>query len=166
MFKLRLSTSDLDRTFYISLFIKAGFSLLEIIGGALFLIISPASINHVAASLTQSELSEDPNDFIAAHILKAGHDLSSSGRYFAAFYLLSHGLVKIFIIAAVFKQRLWAYPALIVVLSAFITYQLYRLSYKFSFGLIILTLFDIFIIWLTQKEYKKHKKRLSDPVGG
>jgi uncharacterized membrane protein len=50
---------------------------------------------------------------------------------------------------------------MIVVLSAFIVYQLYRLTYKFSILLVLLTLFDMFVIWLTWKEWQKHKHRLA-----
>jgi uncharacterized membrane protein len=153
--------TNLDRTFYTALILKAVDSALEIIGGTLLLVINPSTINHLASSLTQQELSEDPHDFIANRILKSSHDLaSSSGRYFAAFYLLSHGLVKIFLIIALFKQKLWAYPAFIVVIGLFIIYQLYRLSYKFSIGLVLLTLFDILVIWLTWREYQRHRARL------
>jgi uncharacterized membrane protein len=151
------NSSRLDRTFYISLLIKAADSLLEIIGGILILLISPSSINNWVKSLTENELSKDPHDFFANHLLKSTHEFTRSGQYFAAFYLLSHGLVKIVVIAALFKQKLWAYPAMIVVLGGFIVYQLYRLSYKFSISLVVLTIFDVFVIWLTWQEYKKHK---------
>ncbi len=154
---IQSKTSELDSTFYVSLLIKAIDSVLEIIGGIIILLIAPAKINRIAALLTQHQLSEDSHDFIANHILKISHDLSRSGRYFAAFYLLSHGIVKLVIIIALRMQKMWAYPSMIIVLSAFIVYQLYRLSYKFSLGLIVLTVFDVFVIWLTWKEYQKHK---------
>ncbi|PJE65571.1 DUF2127 domain-containing protein [Candidatus Saccharibacteria bacterium CG10_big_fil_rev_8_21_14_0_10_47_8] len=154
--------TDLDRTFYVSLLIKAADSILEIIGGILVLFTTPVQINNIASTLTQHELSQDPHDFLANHILKATHDFTNGGRYFAAFYLLSHGIVKIVIIAALFKQRLWAYPSMIVVLGLFVAYQLYRINDRFSIGLVLLTLFDIFVIWLTWKEYKRHKIKLAN----
>lgn len=158
--KTKLPTTELDRVFYISLLLKAADSVLEIIGGILTLLISSTTVNNTVSSLTRHELSQDPNDFIANRLLKVGHDLTTgSGRYFAAFYLLSHGLVKVVIIGALFKQKLWAYPWMMGVLGAFVIYQLYRLSYKFSIGLVLLTLFDIFVMWLTWKEYQKHKQQ-------
>lgn len=150
--------SKLDRTFQISLILKAIDSVLEIIGGVLLLIVSADFVNSTAARLTRNELSQDPHDFIANHLLKATHDFAAGSKYFAAFYLLSHGIVKIVIIIALFKEKMWAYPAMIVVLGTFIAYQLYRLTFKFSISLVLLTLFDIFVVWLTWQEYKKHKK--------
>lgn len=152
--------SALDRTFYISLILKALDSALEIIGGVVLLVISPATIGHITKLLTQHELSTDPKDFVATHILHAAHEFTNGGRWFAAFYLLSHGVVKIVIIVALFKQKLWAYPWMMVVLGLFIIYQIYRMTYKFGFGLLFLTLFDVFVIGLTWLEYKKHKARL------
>lgn len=155
----RQKRSLLDDTFYISLLLKAADSILEIAGGILTLLISPNTVNHIVSALTQHELSEDPHDFIASHILRAGHSLTStSGRYFAAFYLLSHGLVKVVIIVALFKEKIWAYPWMIGLLGLFVLYQVYRMGFvKFSVGLLLLTLFDIFIMWLTWKEYQKHQ---------
>jgi uncharacterized membrane protein len=151
--------TKLDRTFQVSLILKAADSVLEIIGGVLLLVVSANFINSTITLLTRHELSQDPQDFIANHILKATHDFANGSKYFAAFYLLSHGIVKIVIIIALFKEKMWAYPTMIVVLGTFIAYQLYRLTFKFSIGLILLTLFDMFVIWLTWQEYKKHKVR-------
>src|SRR5436305_8498289 len=96
--------SALDRTFYISLILKALDSVLEIVGGITLLLISPETVGSIAHNLTQHELATDPHDFVATHILHAAHGFATGGRYFAAFYLLSHGLVKIVIIVALFKQ--------------------------------------------------------------
>ena len=42
----------------------------------------------------------------------------------------------------------------------FIAYQLYRISYTGSLGLIFFTLFDVVVAWLTRNEYRK--KTLDD----
>ncbi len=149
--------SALDKAFYTSLVVKALDSALEIIGGVFLLFISPGTINHAVMWLTEHELATDPHDFLANYLRHSSAHLTSSSTLFGAFYLLSHGLVKIVIIVALFKQKIWAYPWMIAILLAFIGYQLYRLSYHFSAGLIVLTVFDVFVIWLTWLEYKKHR---------
>ncbi len=151
--------SKLDKAFRISLMLKAIDSVLEILGGILLLVVSANFINSTVALLTRHELSQDPHDFIANHLLRATNDFATGSKYFAAFYLLSHGIVKIVIILALFKEKMWAYPAMIVVLGAFIAYQLYRLTFKLSISLVLLTIFDIFVVWLTWQEYKKHRVR-------
>jgi len=148
-----------DKAFRISLYLKGLDGLLECIGGVLLLLVSPNLINHWATRLTQGELSEDPNDFIASHILKTAHHLTGSSLKFGAAYLLAHGIVKIFLVVAVLRDHLWAYIALIGVTVLFVIYQLYRLTDKFSIGLVLLTLFDLLIIYLTQKEYRNQLAR-------
>ena len=129
--------------------------MLELIGGLLLLVVSPATIDRVVTSLTQHELSEDPHDFLATHLLKTAHGLTGSAVLFGAVYLLLHGLVKVVLVAALFKNQLWAYPWMIGFLAVFIGYQVYRLSLKASVGLAALTIFDAAIAWLTYREYRK-----------
>ena len=75
---------------------------------------------------------------------------------FGALYLLSHGLVKIVLVFEVLRGHLWAYLALIGVTAIFVIYQLYRLAERLSAGLILLTILDIAIIYLTLTEYRRH----------
>jgi uncharacterized membrane protein len=149
-----------DRAFRISLYLKGLDGLLETLGGILLLVIKPAQINHFAHWITQGELSENSHDFIADHILKTAHNLTGASLIFGAVYLLSHGLVKIYLVFEVLRDHLWAYLALITVTALFVVYQVYRIvAIKFSVSLLLLTLFDLLIIYLTQNEYRQHKAR-------
>jgi uncharacterized membrane protein len=145
----------LDQTFEVGILLKGLDGLLEVIGGLLLLVVSPATIDRVVTSLTQHELSEDPHDVLATHLLKTAHGLTGSAVLFGAVYLLAHGLVKVILVAALLKNQLWAYPWTIALLAVFIVYQVYRLSLKPSVGLTALTIFDAVIAWLTYREYRK-----------
>ena len=102
--------SLLDQAFQIGIILKGLDGVLEVIGGLLLLVVSPATIDRVVTGLTQHELSEDPHDFLATHLLKTAHGLTGSAVLFGAAYLLSHGAVKIILVAALLKNELWAYP--------------------------------------------------------
>jgi len=52
------------------------------------------------------------------------------------------------------RERLWAYPASFAVFGAFIAYQLYRYSFTHDFALILLSVFDLFVIALAVHEYR------------
>jgi uncharacterized membrane protein len=145
----------LDQTFEVGIILKGLDGVLEVIGGLLLLVVSPATINRVVSSLTEHELSEDPHDFLATHLLRTAHGLTGSAVLFGAVYLLAHGLVKVILVAALLKNQLWAYPWMIAFLGIFIVYQLYRLSVRVSVGLTALTIFDALITWLTYREYRK-----------
>lgn len=79
---------------------------------------------------------------VATHLLSWAQHFSVETKAFYAFYLVSHGVVKLFLVIGLLRNKLWAYPASLVVLGLFIAYQLYRFSYTHGFGLIVLTLFD------------------------
>ncbi len=53
---------------------------------------------------------------------------------------------------------------MIAFLLVFIVYQLYRLTFAPSVGLVGLTLFDAIIVWLTYVEYQRHRRDRSAPV--
>jgi uncharacterized membrane protein len=145
----------LDQTFEIGIILKGLDGVLEVIGGLLLLVVSPATIDRMVTNLTQHELSEDPHDFLATHLLRTAHGLTGSAILFGAVYLLAHGLVKVILVTALLKNQRWAYPWTIAFLGVFIAYQVYRLSFQPSLGLTGLTIFDTVIAWLTYREYRK-----------
>jgi len=145
----------LDRIFEIGIILKGLDGVLETIGGLLLLVVTPATINALLSRLTQHELSEDPNDFIASHLLGYTHGLTGTAVTFAAFYLLVHGIAKIVLVAALLRNQIWAYPWMISFLLLFIGYQLYRLVLSLTFGLSALTIFDALIVWLTWREWRR-----------
>ena len=149
----------LDRTFSVSLILKGLDGVLELVGGVLLLLVSPQQIGDIARFVTQHELGEDPNDVIANALLHLTTSLSLSASLFGAVYLLLHGLVKIVLVVAVLRDKLWAYPWMIAFLLVFIAYQSYQIIVAFSWPLVLLTLFDIFIVWLTWREYGIHRAR-------
>jgi uncharacterized membrane protein len=150
----------LDTTFNVALILKGLDGVLELIGGILLLVISPESLNHLAHRLTQHELSQDPNDFIAHHLLRLTANLHHT-QTFGAVYLLTHGLVKIVIVIGLLRREHWAYYVAFVFLGGFVIYQIYRMIYAPSAGLALLTLFDLFIIWLTWREYRRMRTQRS-----
>ena len=129
------------------------------VGGLVLLVVSPGSIDALVRTLTQHELSQDPHDFIAQHVLQAAGGLRHGATIYAGIYLLTHGLAKVAVVIAVLRDQLWAYPAMIVLLVTFILYQLYRLYFRFTVGLSLLTLFDAFVVWLTWREYQAERTR-------
>lgn len=138
--------------------LKAADGVLEIIGAALLAAIG-SHLSQFAVALTQHELSQDPRDFFANHILQAAHRTNSVK--FGVIYLLAHGLVKIWLVAEVWRRKLWAYLALIVFTIGFMIYQVYRFSFTHSVTLVLLTLFDALIVYLTYKEYRRLAQRRS-----
>jgi len=157
--------SLLDRSFRLSITLKGLHALLETIGGIALLAMDPQTLNRVVLTLLHQELSEDPQDFIATHLLHTSQSFAAGGQHFASWYLLSHGAVKLVLVVELFRNKLWAYPFMIVMLAAFICYQVYRFALTHSLLMLFLTLFDLIVIILTLLEYRKQKllRRAASP---
>jgi uncharacterized membrane protein len=153
-------TNELDRVFLWSIVLKAVDGGLEVIGGVLLLMVTPTRLNQLARLLTQHELNTDPHDFIARHILRSAQDFAAGGRTFAAIYLLVHGVTKIVLVVEILREHLWAYKGMVVMLGLFIIYQVYRMFSKPSISLVLLSIFDAFIIVLTLREEKRQHRVL------
>lgn len=149
---------SLDRLFEIGIILKGLNGLAELLGGLLLLFVTPADIHHLAATLTQGELSEDPNDVVARYLLHTANGLTGNAVIFGAVYLLVHGAVKVVLVVALLLNKLWAYPSMIIVLLIFIGYQLYRIALNPSAGLLALTVFDALIVVLTWREYRRQRR--------
>lgn len=144
--------------FRISIFLKALDGVLEIVGGILLFLLSRESLGDIIEFITRHELSVDPRDMVANYMIRFVHHLSDSTRQFAALYLIIHGIVKIVLVAALFRNKPWAYPSAVIFLVTFIAYQLYRVTLTHSVALILLSLFDMLVVYLIWHEYRYLKR--------
>ena len=154
----------IDKIFEIGVLIKALFGFFELCGGILFAISGQKIVDSFIVRLAEQEMAEDPNDLIANYIIKLTNDFSLGTQIFASFYLISHGIVNIFLAVFLLKGRLWAYPTAIALFSVFIFYQVYRFFHTYSFLLLLLIVFDVLIVSVIWLEYKKRRNRLSNKL--
>ena len=150
----------IHQVFAVSVSLKGLHAIFEIVSGIALYLTSTATILGWINGWTADELSQDPNDWVATHLLRFGHTFSVAEHDFFAFYLLSHGIVKLVLVYGLLKEKLWAYPASFVVFGAFIAYQLYRYSFTHEASLILLSVFDLFVIALAVHEYRLLRKHL------
>ena len=151
---MMLAERNVHRAFEISVLLKGAHAVLECLGGLVLALVSADWVSATINRLTQEELVEDPHDFLATHLVAFAGQFSVTTKNFYAFYLLSHGAVKLALVAGLLRGKLWAYPASLVVLGLFIAYQAYRYSHTHSLGLVVLSLFDILVMVLVWHEYR------------
>lgn len=142
------------RAFKLGILIKGIDGLLELAGGSALLLTSRPAIRQAVALLTRHELIEDPGDVVANHLIHLAQQLSLGTRYFAGIYLLAHGVVKIAMVAGLLRGKRWSYPLAVLLLTAFIGYQIYRLFHQVSPGLGLLTVIDIAVLGLIVREWR------------
>jgi uncharacterized membrane protein len=148
----------LDTVFRVSLVVKGLDGVLEIVGGVVLLFVSPHSIQQLVRWAVAHDLAGSPHDFIARHVLHSASSLTASTTLFGAIYLLSHGMAKVVLVVLLLRNKLWAYPWMIALLVGFIVYQVYRFTYRPGPGLVVLTVFDAFVAWLTRREYVERRR--------
>jgi hypothetical protein len=65
--------------------------------------------------------------------------------------------VKVTLVIALLRNKLWAYPWMIAVLVAFIAYQVFLIVLSPTSGWIAPTVFDVLIVVLTWREHRKQR---------
>ena len=157
---MSINEHRVHQIFRVSVLLKGAHALIECLGGTLLALVSTTSIVNFVNTITLNELIRDPNDFLATHLLALARDFSVQTQHFYAFYLLSHGLVKLLLVVGLLREKLWSYPASLIVLALFVVYQIYRFSYTRGFGLIVLTIFDLIVMGLIWHEYNLMRREL------
>ena len=157
--KTLFEEENIHRLFEVSLVLKGLFALSEIAGGVVAYFISRRFLLGIVTAITQDELTEDSRDLVANYLLHQAQGFSVTAQHFTAFFLLSHGLVKLWLIVGLLRERLWYYPTAIVVFALFIGYQSYRFSFTHSLVLALITALDVVVIGLTWHEYRYLRRR-------
>jgi uncharacterized membrane protein len=149
-----------DKIFSGGIILKGIDGLLELIAGFIFLFLSPDRLNDIITFLTHNEIQRDPNDFIANLLISSSHHFTNSGRLFLIAYLWIHATVKLIAVIGILRNKLWAYPFSLITLGLLTLYQFYEIVFvKVSLTFVLLTIFDLLIIWLIWVEYGKIKSK-------
>jgi uncharacterized membrane protein len=156
-----LEERNVHLAFQASLVLKAAFAVGEILTGIGTFFVTQQFVFKLVARVTREELLEDPRDFIANHLLQSAQHFSVSTRDFTAFYLLSHGAIKLWLIIGLLRERLWYYPVAIATFGLFIVYQVYRFGLTHSIWLLVITAVDLLVIALSWHEYRYLRARAS-----
>jgi uncharacterized membrane protein len=152
--------SLLDKTYEIGLLIKGFDGSVELLGALLLIVVPSSAILRLTHWLVDNELASNPHSFIATHILRTGTDLAAGHNTFAILFLATHGAVKVGLVVALLRQKMWAYPVALVALSGFLVYQVYLLVTKPTFGMAFLTVLDVIILWLVWREWQQQRAGL------
>jgi uncharacterized membrane protein len=152
--KFKLKEAQIHLLFKIGVVLKGIDGTLEAIGGIALFFTTMTSLRNLVDWLTAGELQEDPTDFVANHLVDFFNHLSINSKYFAAIYLLTYGLTKVALVAALLRGKLWAYPVALIVLGLFLCYQIYRFSHNHSWVLAFFSVIDFIILAVIWRDYQ------------
>ncbi|GDY32905.1 DUF2127 domain-containing protein [Gandjariella thermophila] len=143
-----------ERLFRIAVAIKGIDGGVQLVAAIVLLFIPPALVLSLAHAVITRDLLGDPSGTLAAHLLQAaGHFAGGSTRWFAIFYLLLHGIIKLGLVTALWRKIMPAYPVAVLVLAAFVVYEVIRAVHTHSIALPFFAALDVAIIVLVIREY-------------
>lgn len=147
--------------FQLTLLCKAVFAVAEIVAGIGAYFVTQEFVFGLVDRVARLDLFRHPHDLVANHLYASAQHFSVSTRNFTAAYLLSHGVVKLWLIVGLLREKLWYYPLAIAVFGLFVVYQLYRFTLSHSPWLILITVIDVIVIALTLHEYRYVRRTLA-----
>jgi uncharacterized membrane protein len=103
------------------------------------------------------------DDLLAIAMTHLANILSADSRKFAAYYLVSHGVVKAFLAVQLLRERMWAFPVGIAVFGIFVLYQLHRFAYTHSPAILLFSFLDLIIIALIAREWRLRSQGMPPP---
>ena len=150
------TSGTLHLFFELGVLIKGIDGGLELVGGLLLLFLPPAEISRIVLFFVRGELKEDPTDLVVNLLLHTTRQVIQA-RVSASAFLILHGAVKLLLVGGLATNKLWSYPAAIVMFAAFTVYQLYQLGHQYSLFLGGVTVLDVIVILLVIAEYRHVK---------
>ena len=150
----------IHQIFEVSVLLKGAHAALEAAAGFALAVTQNQWMKSAVTQATRRELIEDNRDFMARHLVTWAQGFSIETQHFYAWYLLSHGVVKLALVTGLLMRKLWAYPTTMVVLGLFILYQTYRYTQTRGVGLLLVTALDVVVVGLTWHEYGLMRRHL------
>lgn len=146
------------KLFLWSILLKGAISIAEVVGALVIFLTPPAVIiailnwflQFVPVPALQHALREEVAQYTTGAVV------------FVTLYLLSRGLVKVILIWGLLKNKLWAYPASLIVMGLFMIYQFYQIWAHHSVLIVGVTIFDIVVMYLIWREWQIAKRHAAE----
>ena len=140
--------------FLVSIFIKGAISFVECVAGVAAFFVPLPQFFKATLDIVASVLGSSLSALIIPHLEKIVSEVTAMSVGFIGLYLLSRGLIKLVLIIAMLKNELRAYPLSLIVIGGFVLYQCYQIATHGSLGVVVLTIFDLIVMYFIWREYK------------
>jgi uncharacterized membrane protein len=147
------------KAFIVALYIKGIDGAFETIGGILLFFLSKNEMSRFVQFLTQHEIFGFHHNWLANKAWELLDKETVKLQLFQAFYLLLHGILKLILVWGLLKKVLPLYVASMIILTAFISYEIYHWTHTHSIFLMFFTFLDMLILALVIKEYAGLRKK-------
>jgi len=142
------------RLFVVSLLAKAALGLIQIATAVTIFAGMIDRLPALAQWLFKAELAENPTDFVATRIIAIVGVMPTTDLTFYTTYFLAHGVLHIAIVFALLFGAAWAHRTAIIVLWAFVIYQMLEWATVGGTALLLLSAIDLAVIYITVREQR------------
>ena len=146
-----------EKLFKAGMWLKGINGTLELIGGVLLLAIPHSLSNRVVAGLVDYATGYGMTSKIYQEV-SLGVARLDVGFSFPVFYLLSHGVVKLFLAIALLRDLRWAYPVSLGIFGLLLVYEGVRFAEHASIPLGLVILIDLVILTLIWRHWRRDAK--------
>jgi uncharacterized membrane protein len=136
----------IHQIFQITVALKGLHGIVEIVGGIALALFSTDAILRLLYHL-------DKHQVVTRHFNTGEH-------HYYVWFFLSHGALNLALAIGLLLERLWAYPAAMVILVLFIILQMHRFIHVHDPGLVVFSILDVIVIALAVHEYRLLRKHL------
>jgi uncharacterized membrane protein len=154
----RLTEENYRSLFKATVIMKGLFALGELLLGLALAFFSYDSLRRAVIALTGDELTERPLDFLWHYAAQGLHGFIATPQAVWAFIFTSHGVIKLIVVIALLKEKMWAYPVGVVVFGFFIAYQFFQMMQTPSAALFLVTILDIFVVGFIIHEWRWRRR--------
>jgi uncharacterized membrane protein len=151
--------TNTERLFRIAIALKGLDGAVQLVGALILVIIPSTVVTGFAHAVITRDLLGDPSGTLARHLQTATENFVNGGtKTFAVAYLFAHGVIKLALVWALARKWVRAYPVAMVVLAAFVVYEVYRAVNTHSIALPFFAALDAVIIVLVYREYRQLRR--------
>ena len=136
----------IHQIFVITVALKGLHGIVEIIGGIALAVFSTDAILSMLYHW-------DKHQVVTRHF-------STGEHHYYVWFFLSHGALNLALAIGLLLEKLWAYPAAMVVLALFIVLQMHRFIQVHDPSLVLFSILDVIVIALAVHEYRLLRKHL------
>ena len=152
------------RAYQVAIAIKGLDGLIEFLAGLIIALMGSQQVYDFAIWATAPEIARNPESHTAHAIRHGAYNLAHGGHKFAIIYLLAHGVLKIGLVVNLFIERMWIFPASVVVLLGFIAFMGAKLAAHWSPWLFAFALFDTVTLALVLNEWRARASKSKRPT--
>ena len=144
----------LHEIFEATIFLKGVEGVLEIISGpVLTYTVKTQQLMQIILKITEHERLQDPGDFVANKLVELTKNLIPKAEL-EMWYLLTHGVIKIFLATMLMKGKIWAYPVGIYIFSTLSILLLIEFFRSGSIIYLVLAALEILVAVFTIIDYR------------